>query len=132
MQWLFTLVDLQLGHGLFKEIERSKIEISNFNESIFNYKNCGIEISEFISRDQFEDYSYGPISKIKAVMEKTILRAKVDPLAIDIVCVTGGTGLLPSVIKMLEDTFGKQKLKKHNHFKSVIDGLGRHALKIFF
>jgi hypothetical chaperone protein len=127
MKWLFTLIDEQLGHTLFKEIEKVKISLSNQEESKIIFKESCIDIVEMISNEQFRKYADHPLQRIKEVLLKTINDSEIDPHDIDLVCVTGGTGQVPMVKELLKGIFGDEKLSEHNHFKSVINGLGQYT-----
>ena len=131
MERLFLLVEEHLGYKLFRSIEHTKIELSDHSEATFIFDHPEIELKEQVYSADFKNSAADLVTRITDALDQTLARAGVTPGDIDIVCCTGGTAKLPALSLELERRFGKEKLRQHRHFHSVIGGLAEKALTLF-
>jgi len=127
MDRLFVLVEEHLGYKLFKSVEQTKISFSGASAATFAFDHPGIELHEELFGADFRVFSTDLVEKIVGALDETLRLAGVTPDAIDIVCCTGGTARVPALATELERRFGKDKLRQHRHFHSVIGGLADKA-----
>ncbi len=127
MDWLFCLIDDQLGFDVFEKIERTKCGLSDAEAAEFLYEHPVINIREKISRREFEEAVGTRLDKIIASLDETVRNAGLKFADIDVVCCTGGTAKVPAIQKALEKRFGGDKIQQHNHFHSVVKGLAERA-----
>jgi hypothetical chaperone protein len=127
---LFTLVEEHLGYRLFREIERTKIELSERDGATFRFEWPGIEVVEEIAAADFRLAAREQVDKIVGALDQTVRDAGIGHREVDIVCCTGGTAKLPALRHELERRFGKDKLRQHKHFHSVITGLADRARQL--
>lgn len=127
MDRLFLLVEEHLGYKLFRSIEATKIRLSDAGEVVFSFDHPGIEIEETVFGADFKVFSQDLVDKIVGALDETLSRAQTRADQVDIVCMTGGTAKIPALSHELERRFGKDKLRQHRHFHSVIGGLAEKA-----
>jgi hypothetical chaperone protein len=127
MDRLFVLVEEHLGYKLFKAIEQTKIGLSDASEATFRFDHPGIDLAEEVYRADFTMFAQDLVAKITASLDETLRQAQVPAHKVDIVCMTGGTAKIPALAHELERRFGKEKLRQHRHFHSVIGGLAEKA-----
>ena len=130
MKQLFTLVECQLGFPLFNEIEKTKIKLSQVNESRFNYHFPGIDIEQLVTKPGYEASVSVTVEEILATMMEVFTQSGLRPSDVDEVILTGGTSQFPMIQDKLEGVFGKQKLLEHNIYQSVVNGLAQYAKKL--
>jgi hypothetical chaperone protein len=131
MERLFALVEEHLGYKLFKAIEQSKITLSEQSEATFVFEHPGIDLKEELFSADYRVFSVDLVERIVGALDETLKRAGVAASWIDIVCCTGGTARVPALAHELERRFGKDKLRQHRHFHSVIGGLADRAQALF-
>ena len=124
---LFSLINDQLGFGVFEEIERAKRTLSESDQTLFNYQYPDIDIQETITRPQFDDAAHDRITSILTSLDDALRRAQVTADQIDLVCCTGGTAKVAAIREGLAHRFGTAKLQQHNHFHSIVQGLAERA-----
>lgn len=128
MDRLFVLIEEHLGYKLFRNIERTKIALSDYAENIFEFEHPGMEpIVEKIFGADFKAVSHELVERIVGTLDATLKAAGVLAKDVDIVVLTGGTAKLPSLNQELARRFGKEKLTQHRHFHSVVQGLAERA-----
>ncbi|MDR3606907.1 MAG: Hsp70 family protein [Oligoflexia bacterium] len=124
---LFTLLEDQLGFPLFEKIEATKRALSSADSTSFEFAYPGIQISETVTKGQFESYAMPTLEAITQSLDETLRIAGVAPEAIDRVLCTGGTARVPWIRKSLESRFGAEKLHDLDPFSGVARGLMARA-----
>ncbi len=124
---LLTLVEDTLGFVLFEHIEQAKKELSGASEVAFSFHVPGIAVDELLSQRAFEAGARRALDAIVAALDATLELARVPAHAVDLVCLTGGTGRVPFVQKALADRFGASKLHALRGLHAVAEGLARQA-----
>ncbi len=130
MHQLFTLVECQLGFPVFDEIEKTKVKLGKNLEVDFLYKYPGIDISEKITTNNFEESLAPTVGDIMNSMKEVFVQSGLEPKDVDQVCLTGGTSQLPLIRQQLGEVFGSQKLVEYNIYQSVVNGLAQYAKKL--
>lgn len=130
MDRLFTLLDDNLGFPLFERIEATKRALSSELETRFTFSYPTIELSETITRKQFDQYSAPALETITGSLDETLKAAQVTPDQIDRVLCTGGTAKVRAVRQALVDRFGEAKLFDLDPFRGVAHGLLQRAREI--
>ena len=130
MQQLFTLVECQLGFPLFDEIEKTKVRLGKNSEAVFQYSYPGIEITENIKKETYEQ-SIGPtVEDITNTMMEVFKQSGIDISQVHQVCLTGGTSQLSLIRQKLGTIFGPEKLIDYNIYQSVVNGLAQFAKRL--
>lgn len=81
-----------------------------------------------LHRDQLEFANRDQLSKIKALIDETLVQAQTNP---DVLFVTGGTAKSPMIYQFLQQHYGECEIVIGDHFGSVTKGLTRWAGRIF-
>jgi hypothetical chaperone protein len=127
MDRLFSLIHDQLGFSIFEEIERLKRRLSDNAVGEFNLVYPGIDLHESVKREDFDLYISDTVDKMMTSLDDTVKKAQINYSDIDLICCTGGTAKVPAIREKLAERFGKEKIRQHNHFHSVVQGLSERA-----
>lgn len=127
---LMDFIDQNLSYPILKSVESAKIEISENAQSTIEFKKEAIDIQESISREEFDSIIHKQSKKITDCMEEFLVNFGKSHSDIDVVFLTGGTALIPSIQAYFEQQFGKENLIYGDLFKSVAKGLAVSS-KIF-
>jgi hypothetical chaperone protein len=121
---LVTLVSKNIGFSLFREIERVKRELTDQDEVELQFFYENIRIDEVITRSKFERLIAPELQKVEEGIWQTLAEANVKPEDIDVVLRTGGSSLVPAIVRLLSGIFGEEKLQALDSLTSVVGGLG--------
>lgn len=127
LEQLFALVEYQLAYPIYKEIENTKIRLSETEDANFKFDEFGIVIHELIQKHEYEISIAPVIEKIKDSLLNAFTNSNLKLSDIDLVYITGGTGQSPYIRAMLKDLFTQDKISDGEVFSSVITGLARYA-----
>jgi hypothetical chaperone protein len=127
MDRLFTLIQDQLGFSIFEEIEGTKRRLSDKASTQFSFTYPDVEIEEKITRKEFDQYVSERVDPIISSLDETVKKAGLKFEDIDLICCTGGTAKVPVIREKLIERFGESKLREHNIFHSVVQGLAERA-----
>lgn len=127
LERLTLLIEERLGFPLFESIEKAKRGLSEVPDSniVFDYPK--VEISQPLSRGSFEAFIREHVNAILKTLDEALQMGGVSPQDVDLVCCTGGTARVLLLQEGLRQRFGHEKLKQHNHFHSVVQGLSHRA-----
>lgn len=120
---LMTLTEHNLGYSVFQAIEKTKIELSKTQESVFEYSNMGIDISDCISVAHYNEIIQKDIVKIQKYLEKFLASHHIDSETIDTLFLTGGTSMVAAIQELFKTKFPKVSIKSDDNFISVAKGL---------
>ncbi len=120
---LLTLVTQNCAWGLFEEIEKAKIALSDRREADISFHFGDIDVDEHMTRVRFESIIAGHLDAIRAEIHATLRRAGLHPADVDVVIRTGGSSLIPAVQGLLVTEFGAEKVRSQDVFTSVVKGL---------
>jgi hypothetical chaperone protein len=127
MQNLFNLVECQLGFPLFNEIEKVKVSLGKNPESTFHYHQYGINIDQPIQDQNYRDSVMESVDEIMSTMMEVFKQSGLGPDSVHEVILTGGTSQFPLLREKLRGIFGAEKLREHNIYQSVVNGLSQYA-----
>jgi hypothetical chaperone protein len=126
---LEMLVSYNLGFKLYEEIDRLKKALSFQQENTFSLPLPNSEIIEMVQRHELEEIIKNDLLDIHKLIETTLKNAGLTTDQIDEIVITGGSSLIPSVINILSENFGSNKLSNRDTFTSVAAGLALYALE---
>jgi hypothetical chaperone protein len=127
---LIQLIQEDLGFYLHSAVQRTKLELSSRETTIFQFKVPGISISELVTRRHFETWIEEELQSIAGCVDRLLSRTGVDARNVDKVFLTGGSSFVPSVRKIFEQRFGAERLVVGGEFTSVAMGLSLRALDL--
>lgn len=128
---LQSLINEDLGYSLFREIEKTKIALSNTESSTIKFSKSIISIQRELTKNEFEHLILSRLIAINKSLNEAINDAGIDYTSIDAVFMTGGSSLIPALRKIISDKFGQDKIVPSDSFTSVVSGLALSA-KLFF
>jgi hypothetical chaperone protein len=127
---LIQLIQEDLGFYLHSAVQRTKLELSSRDTTIFAFQVPGISISELVTRRHFETWIEEELQAIAACVDRLLTRTGVDAKDVDKVFLTGGSSFVPSVRKGFEKRFGAERLVVGGEFTSVAMGLALRSVDI--
>ncbi|HLD28202.1 MAG TPA: Hsp70 family protein [Patescibacteria group bacterium] len=128
---LQSLIDNNLGFALSRSVEIAKCELSSIRKSSIIFNEDEINISEEITREEFENSIKDELAKIKDCLHRLLASAGLTPKDVDTVFLTGGTSYVPAIKKLFQDEIGADKIVSGDNFVSVAAGLALSS-KLFF
>jgi hypothetical chaperone protein len=127
---LIQLVQEDLGFYLHSAVQRTKLELSSRETTIFSFQVPGISISQLVTRRHFEEWIHPELQAIANCVDRLLQRISVAPKDVNKVFLTGGSSFVPSVRKIFKDRFGADRLEVGGEFTSVAMGLALRSLDI--
>ncbi len=120
---LRVLIEKNLGYSLFREIEKTKITLSNTDISHFHFDKERIDIAETTTIDEYNEIIDGSISKIGNYLDGFLVKNNIVTSDIDTVFITGGSAQVRALKNLMGDKFGEDKLRSGDYLNSVSQGL---------
>ena len=121
---LLTLIEDNLGYVLFKQIEKTKIDLTHNNETSFEFNQNEIDFKEPITIENFEHEIINKnLDKIEDYLLDFLEKYSVNTQDIDVVFMTGGTSMVRPLKNIFVKLFGENKIKSGDNFNSVAMGL---------
>lgn len=127
---LYALVENQLGFPLFDEIEKTKIRLGKMPATDFVYEALGVNIHQPMTDSGFRLSVTPTVDEIMETMNGVFTQSGLGPHDVDEVVLTGGTSQFPLLRERLLAVFGPGKLREHNIYESVVNGLAQFAKKV--
>lgn len=123
MNRLLHLIQRNLGFEIYESIEVAKKSLTYKDEETIRFTDGPIEISETITRADFEELIKPRVEEVKKTILRTLESANLEPDEIGVVVRTGGSSLIPIFENMLIDIFGADKVVEFDPFTSIAAGL---------
>ncbi len=120
---LRVLVEKNLGYSLFREIEKTKITLSNTDISNFHFAKESIDIAETTTIDEYNEIIGGSIGKIGNYLDGFLAANNIKAAEIDTVFITGGSAQVRALKNLMGEKFGDEKLRSGDYLNSVSQGL---------
>jgi hypothetical chaperone protein len=117
------VIENDLGFALYDAVSAFKIALSSQDHVDFTFRKADLEISDSISRQEFESWIARDVSKIARTVDEAITKAGISPSEIDKVFLTGGSSFIPAIQKVFIDRFDRQRIVTGDQFESIAYGL---------
>jgi hypothetical chaperone protein len=124
---LITLIDEDLGYQLHQAVQQVKFELSRSDVAEFRFHDGSMDIRISVARADFEQWIAEDIKIIEDCIESLFRTSGVGYREVDRVFLTGGTSFVPTVRRLFETRFGKDRVRSGNEFTSVARGLALRA-----
>jgi hypothetical chaperone protein len=121
---LQALVTKNLGYSLWREVERSKRDLTSKLHTTLEFQHDIIKIRELLSRPRFEQLIRHELRAAEQGIQDVMNDAGVSADDIEVVVRTGGSSLVPAFVQLLTRLFGEDKLREIDPLTSVAGGLG--------
>lgn len=126
---LYALVENQMGFPLFNEIEKTKVRLGKASDVEFSYDDLGVDIQQAVTDTGFRNSVTPTVDEIMETMNGVFTQSGLGPEQVDQVVLTGGTSQFPLLREKLTQVFGAGKLKEHNIYESVVNGLAHYSYR---
>lgn len=120
---MIALIEHEQGFPLYEAVGRTKRALSASDEAQFSFSGGGVEISTLVSRREFEQWIAEDLRRIEAAMDAALVKAKLEPAAIDRVFLTGGSSLIPAIRALFERRFSADQIATGGELTSIAHGL---------
>ncbi|HWX40831.1 MAG TPA: Hsp70 family protein, partial [Blastocatellia bacterium] len=130
IEQLIHVIDEELGFQLYRAIERTKVELSARQSSTFVFKDWRVEITEEVTRSQFEALISSYLMEMTDCIDRLLGNCNAAPAEVDSVFMTGGSSFVPAVRLLFAEKFGADKLRGGGELTSVAEGLALRALSL--
>jgi hypothetical chaperone protein len=124
LEALISLVANNYALQMFDVVELAKRKLSADMATIIRLKGPGFNVTEMVTRSDFEKIIRAEILAIERHLDETVAAAGLKPDQIDAVVRTGGSSDIPAFRYMLKEKFGAMKVRSSDTFSSVTSGLG--------
>lgn len=120
---MIALIEHEQAFPLYEAVGRTKRVLSTGEEAQFSFSGGGVEINAVVTRREFERWIAEDLKRIEAAMDAALLKAKVEPSAIDRVFLTGGSSLIPAIRALFERRFSVDQIATGGELTSIAHGL---------
>ena len=128
---LFIMLVMEdLGFHLHRAVQHAKYELSRHQEALFTFRVPGIQISQRVTRGQFEGWIAEELHAIATCVDRMLENHGLKPAEIEKVFLTGGSSFVPAVREIFERRFGRERLVGGSEFTSVAKGLALRAREL--
>lgn len=127
---LVQVVEHDLGHRLYRAIERTKVDLSSREEAELVFADGDIDLRAKVSRRDFEGWIRPELDAISRTVDQLMTDTGLAAAAVDTVFLTGGTGQVPAVRELFATRFGEGKLRTGDFLTSIASGLALHARQL--
>jgi hypothetical chaperone protein len=123
LQRFFTLIADAVGYQFYESVEATKVELSTKNIAPLNFDYPGIELDRPVTRDEFNQSVSGRVAQILSALTDTLNAAQLTPNQIEVVCLTGGTSMVPVLEMALKTHLPAAQVVRLRSHHSVVQGL---------
>jgi hypothetical chaperone protein len=127
---LKNLISSSYGLKMFDVVEAVKRQLSTVDRTSIKLEGSNFQVHEPVTRTEFEKIIQPETRTIEEHLDRVIQDAGLKPEQIDAVIRTGGSSQIPAFVEILEERFGREKVRSIDIFSSVTSGLGIIAHRI--
>lgn len=127
---LKNLISSSYGLKMFDVVEAVKRQLSTVERTSIQLEGPNFQVHEPVTRTEFEKIIQPEIRMIETHLDTVMQDAGLKPEQIDAVIRTGGSSQIPAFVEILEERFGREKVRSIDIFSSVTSGLGIIAHRI--
>jgi len=120
---MIALIEHEQGFPLYEAVGRAKRALTASDEAEFSFSGGGVEINTVVSRRDFERWIAEDLRRIEAAMDAALVKAKLEPVDIDRVFLTGGSSLIPAIRALFERRFSVDQIATGGELTSIAHGL---------
>jgi hypothetical chaperone protein len=120
---MIALIENEQGFPLYEAVGQTKRALSASEEADFAFSGGGVEVSAAVTQQAFVQWIAEDLRRIEAAMDTVLVKAKLQPAAIDRVFLTGGSSLIPAIRAIFERRFGVDQIATGGELTSIAHGL---------
>lgn len=124
---MIAIIENELGYRLYDAVGKLKRALSSVAQAEFRFEGGGVKIATDVRREQFEGWIAPDLARIEATVDQALAASGVDAGAIDKVCLTGGSSLIPAVRDIFVRRFGEDRIGGGGELTSIAHGLAMVA-----
>ncbi len=128
---LLELVSSNYILYLFDLVERAKRQLSSKTDTSLSFTTRDFSLLDTITRLRFEQAIHQEYEAVREGLEQILASAGLRPNQVDRVIRTGGSSQIPLFVRLLNELFGREKVRQIDVFSSVTSGLAIRAHEIF-
>lgn len=122
-----NVIQNNLGYSLFRSIENGKIGLTEQDLVTIRFHERGVDIEEELALKEFEGFIQKYIDQLDETINGLLEEVGISGDEVDSVFLTGGSSLVRAIRGLMERKFGSEKIRDHNAFTSVAEGLALQA-----
>jgi len=123
------LVEEDLGHALYRCVERAKRELSRVSATDFAFEELPVPLARSIARSDFEAWIAPELRAVSDCIDDLLAQAGVEAAQVERVFLTGGSSFVPAVRALFERRFPEGAIESGGELTSVACGLGLRGLE---
>ena len=122
---------LYKGHAydFYRAIEAAKIALSTSESTDLSFRPLGLQVT--IRQSGFAAMIRPELDLVRQTIARALNEARVTPIEVGRVLLTGGSAYIPAFRKDLEAMFGAERLEQRDAFTAVVHGLGVRAQQLW-
>jgi len=128
---LLELVSSNYILYVFDLVERAKRQLSSKTDTALSFTTRDFSLLDTITRLRFEQAIRQEYEAVREGLEHILASAGLRPDQVDRVIRTGGSSQIPLFVRLLNELFGREKVRQIDVFSSVTSGLAIRAHEIF-
>jgi hypothetical chaperone protein len=124
---LIHVVELDLGHALYRSVEAAKSALSVAEETTFAFHDDPVHIETRVRRADFEAWIADELEAIETCLDALLEDTGTRLDRVDRVFMTGGSSFVPAVRRLFTKRFGDENVRGGEELVSVASGLALRA-----
>lgn len=128
---LVRVLEGNLGHNLFRQVEQAKIRLSEQDKVDFEFDQVSPEIVLDITRQNLNEAISDLVGKIEVEILDVIISAQIDETSINALLFTGGGTMIPTLRERVASMLPSAEVIDIDKFGSVAKGLTIKAQTVF-
>ena len=120
---MIAVIEQELGFRLHEAVGQVKRDLSAAETATFRFSGAGLAIEAAVTRAAFEGWIAPDILQIEAAVDRAMAMARVDTSAIDRIFLTGGSSLIPRILRIFTERFGSDRIATGGELTSIAHGL---------
>ncbi len=120
---LLDVIEHDLGYRLHQSVQRAKIELSSSDHAEFVLDTGIVHLRAPLTRADFEAWIAPELHRMETSLDTLLASTAVTTQHVDQVFLTGGSSLVPAVLRIFTTRFGADRVQSGAAFTSVAHGL---------
>lgn len=120
---MIAVIEQELGFRLHQAVGQVKRDLSTAASATFRFSGAGLAIEAEVTRAAFEGWIAPDILQIEAAVDRAMAMAGTGAGDIDRVFLTGGSSLIPRILRIFTERFGDRRIATGGELTSIAHGL---------
>ncbi len=128
---VLAVIEEEKGHTLLQEVEQVKISLTQSQETHANLDFIANDLTIRVERKEFEHAIQDHLAHVSKTALECIRSAGLQPKAINLIVLTGGSTEIPLVQHEFKRLFPQAAISDENKLSSVATGLAYDSIRTF-